>query len=55
VACVAQFWLYSVDENGQDDTRDWNTQNAERPVYPGHLWLGEVTKPKPLTPTEREE
>ena len=35
-------WLYSVGEDGQDDTRGWDQENAGKPVHPKDLRLGEV-------------
>ena len=35
-------WLYSVGEDGQDNTRGWDQENAGKPVHPKDLRLGEV-------------
>ena len=43
-------WLYSVDEDGQDDTRGWNERNANQPVHPRDLRLLKIDEPDRLMP-----
>jgi hypothetical protein len=43
-------WLYSVGEDGQDDTRGWEQENAGKPVHPKDLRLGEVEASSGVVP-----
>ena len=43
-------WLYSVGEDGQDNTRGWDQENAGKPVHPKDLRLGEVEASSGVVP-----
>lgn len=38
-------WLYSVGEDGRDDTQGWSDEDPAKPVHPRDLRLGELTEP----------
>ena len=38
-----RMWLYSVGEDGQDDTARWDVADPQKPIHPKDLRLLEVT------------
>jgi hypothetical protein len=39
----ARMWLYSVGEDGRDDTSDWSSEDPQKPIHTKDLRLLEVT------------
>lgn len=45
-----RLWLYSVGEDGQDDTLDWDLEDAGKPVHPRDLQLLKIVEPNRSLP-----
>jgi hypothetical protein len=43
-------WLYSVGEDGQDDTLGWDQENPAKPIHPRDLPLLKIVEPNRSRP-----